>query len=498
MRTQSRALIAIGLVVAVLLLALVLVLRSHARTSLEADAARAAATEQGAAAQLAEARSLASRREMEPARAPEPGPTPAPEPSAPATARTPPPKDAVGRLQVTVLDALTGAPVPRASVTFIGMRREDEPASEYLWPGDPPVAETDVRGVAHLDFPAWVHQLAPTRKLDTTVAHPEYVAFRGDLTVESLEQSAVVHLSRGGFLIVSGWIGSPSNVVHDVVPRVDDDAALDADSWLPMRDGRPSTNRLAPGPHAISISWRNPEGVTWHSRAEDFTLAPGEQREMSLELFPPSSLHGRFGEEVPRPVARGAVELSVFFGQRHGATTLRTWKADVEADGSFVIPGLPPGDAEIIALCDGWVSRTTPVPYEEGDYAWTEHHNPGLTVPAGEQIVVPMTRTASLAVRAVDASGAPVPGVQVDVWPNVVWRNGYSSFFLDRTWSAVTDARGEALVEHLPPNEQQGLAVRAAGWRRVGASGPRPEHLDVALVSGETARLTVELERDGG
>jgi hypothetical protein len=410
-----------------------------------------------------------------------------------------PPKDAQGALRLTVLDARTGAPVPQAKVSFLGLRRDDEPAAEYLWDGDAPSVETDVHGVARIPFPAWVHGLAPTQALDTTVVHPDYITFRGDLKVESLEQDATVRLERGAILIVSGWIGAPSNVVRDVKPQMDDDAGLDAESWRPMRDGRPSTNRLAPGPHALAISWRGPEGALWHSRVEVLEIAPGEQREIALELLPAVTLVCQIDPAVPRPVLNGQVEISMDFGPPHGATALRTWTTGVAPDGTFRVEELPQGTGELIALCDGWVCKREIVQRkEEGLDPGTERHNPRVVVPLREPLTVPMEPTATLVVRTVDAAGAPVPGARVDVWPNVVWSNGYSSLFLGRTWSASTDATGAARLENLPPAEGQGLAVNLEGWSRAQGQGPHPDQLQVRLISGETAELRVVLERNGG
>lgn len=419
-----------------------------------------------------------------------------------------PAKDAQGKLHVTVLDAANDQPVALAKVQLIGLRRADDPGSWYDWPGEPPTAETDSRGQAELPYPAWVEKAGLTSAVDLTVSHSDYTEHRdSSCTIEGLAQEAVVRMNRGAFLVVSGWIGTREKIVRDVTPTVDDESHLGPDSWLPIRDGRLSTSRLAPGPHVLSLSWKSSEGVSHYSRVEAFELRADEQLELALELLPGSVLEGSLDETVPRPVEDGEAVISVDFGAPSGPTSMRTWKTSVEPDGSFRFRDLPPGKGQIIALCRGWVSKRiravdpadvgmwvadsadVPAAIEEmGDRALIPAR---IEIPSIEPIVVAMEATATVEVEVKDASGLPIEGAVLMASPNVRWRNGYSQIFLDRIWKAGTGSNGIARLEDLPPDPRTWLNVSAEGFRR-------KDRVEVDLSSGQTARLTVVMARKDG
>jgi hypothetical protein len=203
------------------------------------------------------------------------------------------------------------------------------------------------------------------------------------------------------------------------------------------------------GPAIPLYLTRPGEGGTWASSVVEFELGEEEVKELALELHPPRTLRGVLDPAVPRPVHNGQVQINVHLrspGDRSGPRGLRLFGAAVQADGSFEIPGLPPGGGEMIGMCDGWVSREQ----ETGEGSEQSHSSLKLQqvdATSDELFVLAMERTARLEVLVLDAHGQPVEGAQIQTWPNVHWSCGYAQIFLDRQWIAATDASGRAEIE---------------------------------------------------
>src|SRR5262249_48340810 len=118
--------------------------------------------------------------------------------------------------------------------------------------------------------------------------------------------------------------------------------------------------------------------------------------------------------------------------------------------GTFTVPDLPPGDGQIIALCEGWASERV-ADAESGGGRGEDQLIAQRVDPATSGVfVLKMEPTASLKATLRDPEGKPVKGAILSCWPNVRWLTGYSSVFLDRGWSETSDARGEVLVTNIP------------------------------------------------
>jgi len=379
-----------------------------------------------------------------------------------------------------------------------GLRHRADPSSHFLWRDEPSSAITESDGRARLWYP-------PTVAGDTTgfvsfsVKHPDFVTLR-ETSFDVSEGGGTVTLERGSFLVVSGYLPS-GETVDGIVPKVSDEARLRASDWTPMGEGRLATSRIPVGTHALWISYRSPSGETYHSEVTPFTLVGGEQHELAVALQPGLTLTGRLAESVPRPVTNGAVIVNLSLGFKGRPAMMRPFNATVEADGTFVLRGLPPGTGEIIGLCDGWVStKVKPLVAdhdEDGGPPADELELQLVELPMEGEYVLAMEPTATLAVSVENPEGRPLPGATVHLWPNVQWRNGYSQMFFERSFQATSGSGGLAVVEGLIPGEQPFAVFHEDYEMDIG--GPRPgiisDQQKVDLPPGERVERTVRMRK---
>jgi hypothetical protein len=426
---------------------------------------------------------------------------PAPGIAAPAP---PPPVDKKARDWVhLIVQDRQGSPIPNADIRMIGMRTKRDPGSHWAWPVEPSIGRTALDGTAKLWFPVWVTQDDEAGELTFEVSHPDFVTQEVDGFVVGPEPRVVV-LEHGAFVIVSGWIESPAEVIADVVPHLTWDVKLAQDAWQPIRDGRLSTANIPPGVHGLYLSHSSAERGEFFSAVERFTLAEAEQKEIHLRLLPAARLEGVVEDEVPRPVREGHVLLNLQIGtQASGeAKMLRSFSAPIREDGTFTVEGLPPGDGQIIALCAGWAServvgeRTEPGIAIDRE-AWIRSHGEHALIPqrvdpaSGKRFVLKMEPTGALKATLRGPDGAPVAGVILSCWPNVFWLAGYSSSFIEGDWSATSDSKGELMVANVP---------WGTTWYGVGhpaldlpmADGDRTRQ--AMIEPGKTTEVALELE----
>ncbi len=394
-----------------------------------------------------------------------------------------------------------GYPVVGAEIQGAGLRTDALSGDWYSWSGEPSKATTGPDGRARLRHPLWFQTTAawsPVNRVAFDVEHPDYVPYR-EGGFPAGEGECRVVLKRGSFLIVSGWIDSPERVIAEVVPHLSDRGEIGFEEWMPIADGRLSCDKIRPGVHAICLSFEGRPGDPWCSEIVQFTLAEEELKELHLELLPPRRLRGALDPSVPRPVEEGQVELCIYTGvDGEGPILARCFEADVAADGTFELGGLPPGQGEIIGLCRGWAS-SGPAPPAEGQVVdrWIQQVDPGALE---EPFVLRMEPTASLEVTVLDPGGEPLPGARLILSPNVYWTCGDSDFFLNREFKATSDARGIASLDDLPSEEDEFVYVHHPDYRMPLNEAPwggERRYAWADLVSGETTRVTVQLEEPG-
>lgn len=422
---------------------------------------------------------------------------PAPRPPEPAPSATPPVaghQKETAWLEFHVRDP-RGNPIPEAKVSLTCYRTREDPGSSTSYGELMPTATSDPKGVARLEYPRrleeWNHpEQHEVGTVCYTIAHPDFVAIE-EWSLDVSKGPVEVVLRHGALLIVAGFVGDRSTLLTDVQPHLTDEVSVEPSDWVPVRDGRPSCNRLPPGRHALYLT-RKAEGGTWASAVVEFELAEEEVRELTLELQASRRWSGTLDPRVPRPVANGEVLLNLYVGNpdRSGPKALRTYGAPVDAGGNFTLDGLPPGRGEIIGMCEGWVSSR---PESVGEDALELQQ---VDPSSDEPFVLAMEPTARLELLVLDPDGKPVEGAQVHMWPNVHWSIGYAQMFLEREWQALTDAAGRAEIVNIPAGNEH-LAIAAEGLclpRILTKWGSERRHAEATLIAGETTTLELRLE----
>ncbi|MFN0243230.1 MAG: carboxypeptidase-like regulatory domain-containing protein [Planctomycetota bacterium] len=409
-------------------------------------------------------------------------------------------KKARGEVHLVVQDRF-GVAVANAEVRLTGLRSKREPGSHWGLDEEVKLGKSAADGTVAISFPVWLDVELEVGFLTLAVRHPEFVTLELDMFAVKPEPQIVV-LERGAFLIVSGYIGSKAHVVRDVAARLTDEVDVSADSWLPIKDGRLSNATIPPGEHGLYLTHRAADGRLFYSDATFFELAPSEQKELDLELFPALTIEGVLDRAVPRPIRAGDVMANLSLGSRESrAKTMRVFTARVAEDGSFVLGGLPPGSGQIIGMCDGWVSkRVSAGAADDDDDAKPEdrERTPQSidTANAGTVFELLMEPTATMLADVHDPDGKPIAGATVSMWPNVTWRIGYSQVFLGRRYEGVSDAKGRAVVTNLPAG-RCGYGVIHERWELPqGEQGFR--YLSLDMKSGEQSTVTVRLQPRAG
>jgi len=421
--------------------------------------------------------------------------------------------DPIGRVAIRIED-VHGNPIAQARLHATQWRPVEDPGSSIWWGEDGYMGESGPDGVVRLEYtkrhPTSNEGTRTLMSVGYEITHPEFITHT-EHGLDVADGDTVVVLERGSFLIVSGWMDWPDRgreAILDVTPHLSYDVDVSAADWIPIGDGRPSCSRIPPGAHELYLSHEASDGRVWYSEVTRFELVEGEQVELALQLLPPRSMTGRLSEDVLRPVTNGEVELNLYVGGRGDASVmLRTYRVDVQSDGSFAFEGLPPGAGEIIGLCDGWVSARERL----ADSNWIEPETEGERrrwVPlwglqqldpaayAEDPYVLAMEPTGHARITVLDPDGGALAGATVSSWPNIHWSIGYSNIFLDRTWQAVTDDDGVALLENMPGEGLTFLGVTTKeGYLMPLTKDGSDRGVSVELAPGETASLTVRMDQ---
>jgi hypothetical protein len=273
-----------------------------------------------------------------------------------------------------------------------------------------------------------------------------------------------------------------------------------------------------------------------YSDATAFTSVGGKSANLSLEMKPGIRLEGRIDDNVPRPVKNGRVMISVRAPQypandiiedyyahddNYGGYMARVfWHSyrPINADGTFVFESVPPGEADIVVLGDGFVSQTVGKLHNRvngiistNSLTMTIPQAFPLTAPR-TQIVVKTEPTATLEFSAVTKSGQPIEGIWVGMYPEVfrmwgpfAWKKDFSEepfrqipHLSDLDFSGKTDSNGKLVLANLPP-EVRGLDIDSQDYQ-VPLQQPkswRDRHVRARFSPGETNELHMVMERKG-
>jgi hypothetical protein len=289
----------------------------------------------------------------------------------------------------------------------------------------------------------------------------------------------------------------------------------DTNLWAWPEPGVAVTRQLGAGAHTVRALKFDPDGSTWFSDVVAITAVAERTNQVLVDLKRGATLRGKLDATVPRPVKNGRVVANVWpigHQPKDGPPQWHGWSA-VGEDGGFEICCLPPGDLEIVALCNGFVSTNGP---GQSQMRYPQRHLLGtndLTVTIG------MEPTARLEVRVTDDKGNPLKGARVATWPNIRYGEWGARILMndcfntaDRFLSApnknpppwqsvpdfqgVSDSGGLAVISNLPATvkefsvEHPRFALPAVGTTGTG----KRRQASVTLIPGQTNYVSVQLE----
>ena len=137
-------------------------------------------------------------------------------------------------------------------------------------------------------FPVWIARRRETGSVSFRIEHSHFPTYRDDDLPIGPGEHLVV-LERGTFVTVSGWTGSPDQLVTDVHARMSYGANMRAGDWLRPGGRKPSTHKIPAGRHALYLISDREDG-RYFSPIVEFTLVKGDQRDFHLPLQPPRRL----------------------------------------------------------------------------------------------------------------------------------------------------------------------------------------------------------------
>jgi hypothetical protein len=471
------------------------------------------------------------------------------------------------RATVVVVDA-AGRPVVGAIIRGEGLGTKSGPGA-YGWgptPGWGPALDapkvktivTDRAGKARVPYPGHLSEHVETGSIKLLVDHPDFVPNHSEHVVAMPCPRQISLKAWGDYFAWRFGRKDPVVLQQGAILRVrmsDDsagprDAAMyvqvagweneDTNVWIHPESGAAVTRRLPPGTHSIRALAFDADGCAWFSDMRDINAVVGQTNEVSVVLKRGLTVHGRLDAIVPRPVANGRVTASVWAKGVEPPGPAPKWHAwnNIRADGTFDIGSLPPGEIEIIAICDGYVSLNA-----KGDYSQVHYPQRYSLDTSGIMINLDMEPTATLEVGVVDDRGRPLKNANVQAYPtsqfagdngqailgadcyftaeliregSARWlRMGPTILLASTNYSAMTDNQGRVLIRNLPVEfrwltfqnseyvlpladvEIDTLRLPAGAAKKIKISGMRQQLrvAEVKLVTTQTNHTTVFLER---
>ena len=429
-----------------------------------------------------------------------------------------------------------GKPIEGATILPTGFRVKGiHGADAYGWNkklfGPPEKAITDGEGKAYVKYPVEgiPEEKEFTGKLIFGVSHPECA----DVSIQSYSVDSPekpIQLARGIHLEVSGYYGSDHQPVTELVPNLGE--GVPSEDWQKEENGVLVFHKLSPGGHLIQLMGRLPSGEIVYSDTMAFAAEKGRPYQFAMEMKLGIRLEGRIDDQVPRPVKNGRVMIDVrpkeypalnviedYYAadQKYGGRHFWHSYRPISEDGTFVFESIPPGEADIVVLGDGFASKTIGQLQHRVNGALVK--GSGMAIPQAFPLVSPITKieiatepTATLEFTATTKSGRPIDGVWAGMYPSVFrmwgmfgWLKNSSEepyreipHLSDPIFSGRTDKNGKLVIQNLPA-ETHGLEVEHPQFQvpLQDIKGWRDRHVRAVFSPGMTNELKLTLEPKG-
>jgi protocatechuate 3,4-dioxygenase beta subunit len=299
---------------------------------------------------------------------------------------------------------------------------------------------------------------------------------------------------------------------------------LDRSYWK-NDNGWLTTSQISPGSHYLRAVYFPKNERIYFSDAFFFEARKGETSQFNLELKPGTRLEGKLDNSVSRPVQNGRVVVRACRADEKWQDKPLWWLTyrDIKEDGAFVIESLPPGIVEIIAICDGFISKNPPGE-EESVILHIGKPQTFELKSARNEVEIAMEPTATCQVTVLDNKGSPIKDATVAFAPNVQWGGKSSQIFARRSinseeflrdktdfdwekqwekykiddFAATTDEKGIAIVRNLPGYSQNFEIIHSDYELPIKTdSGYGRREARAELIVGKTTAITVTMQKKG-
>ncbi len=272
-----------------------------------------------------------------------------------------------------------GEPIVGAVVRPLGLRTKQDPSSHFGWQSDEwgpaPLSRTDTEGLAHVAYPKYTSDTVETGQITWLVDHGDYVVFLGDRATDDGPAQVVL---EDGITIKVRAIDDRTNQPIDAPFALLSGNPV-GDRWKLENDGTLVSRCVARERRSLRVMHlpRKETEAVLFSDLLDLQEYRGNTLSLTVRLKPGVHVTGSLGGEVPRPVKDGRVIGMVIDypeGIADPSEYASRWEwqeaTQVGENGTFDLGWLPADDTlQILAVCDGFVSRT-PNAQELADRAW--------------------------------------------------------------------------------------------------------------------------------
>ncbi|HEY6227810.1 MAG TPA: carboxypeptidase-like regulatory domain-containing protein, partial [Verrucomicrobiae bacterium] len=321
-------------------------------------------------------------------------------------------------------------------------------------------------------------------------------------------------LKKGGILKISVRETQNGSREWPLFGQVSGNSDSTSNFWVRPEPGVIATRRLAEGTQVVSVVQFDRAGAAWFSEAHQVVSKPGVAVELEVDLQRGVALRGAIDRTVPRPIKNGRVIVQITPSghlRQESPPGWHSW-AKVNEDGRFEIPSLPPGDLEVVALCQGFISTNGP---GKTHMRYPQKHVLGTN---DLEIEIGMEPTTRLEVTVLDDKGQPLPDALVMTAPNVRYGEWAATIFASdlyktedllrgvgptpsmadwmiQDFSGKSDKTGVAVLPNLPPEIRRFYVHHDMFGLPVVDQGRKEREAPVTLRVGVTNYVTVKLER---
>lgn len=440
--------------------------------------------------------------------------------------------------RVHVVDS-HGEPVTGAIVTPWALCPRREPQAHWGWKesrlGPRPRAKTDDDGAATFRVPKFAMEKVEVGLVTWQVDHRDFVIYRGDHNIN--DAPAEINL-RDGYRIAATAIDAETKapIKEYLFAHMNGDRHFDIAEWKLAKSGVLLSRTFDAENFLLRLIALPPDGPALYSEllAVDRVENGGRVFLRNIPLHRGVRVQGKIDDAIPRPIKAGKVIAYISAGpiveDPHQEFEWWWWEdyANIQPDGTFEFASLPRGDiVQLIAVCDGWVSRTPNKAEIQTVVPWKyDRHLDNRVIPhvfaLDEETIQPtiaMDRTVACKITVLAPGGRPLPGAEVLMWPNQLLLRGGGTLLgfgfrlsdslraLERgekvapftdwqpPFQATTNAEGIATIDNLPSKGNVGLLAEHPQFVHPIENNRRSTY--VAMKPGETTEITIRMEPKG-